>query len=239
MSPARKRSPTPSLAGVFDRLLVDIVSGRYPTGTHLPAERDLARTLGASRPTLREALRRLGEWQMVAPRRGSGVTVRDKREWALDVLPAYLRHGAGASLVGILSDLLAVRRSFFVDVLRIVAPRIRYGGLAEARRAADRAWAARADVGTFVREDFGVLRAIVAAADFLPALWLLNSFAGVYEDLATSLVGGALAPDDYPATYEQVFAALEHHDADLAGRVMGAYLDAHDRRLLTALGVFP
>ena len=42
--------------------------------------------------TLREALRRLSEWNLVAARRGSGVAVREMREWMIEVLPSYLRH---------------------------------------------------------------------------------------------------------------------------------------------------
>src|SRR5262245_7603855 len=88
-------SPVVPLAtSVFDQLLEDIVSGRYEPGARLPAERDLARLLGASRPTLREALRRLGEWGLIEARRSSGIVVREPREWNFDVLPSYLRHGA-------------------------------------------------------------------------------------------------------------------------------------------------
>src|SRR5690242_8291325 len=54
--------PEPTaIESVFERILADIVKGVHPAGTRLPAERELARLLGASRPTLREALRRLGE----------------------------------------------------------------------------------------------------------------------------------------------------------------------------------
>src|SRR5512143_2582734 len=114
---------TPSLVNVFDQLLDAIVSGRYAPGVRLPAERDLARALGASRPTLREALRRLGEWGLIEARRGSGVVVRELRDWSFDVLPAYIRVGDPAEIVPVVRDLLAVRRLILVDILRLVAPR--------------------------------------------------------------------------------------------------------------------
>ena len=55
-----KPTEVTAIDAVFETLLKDIVGGAYPSGTRLPAERELARQLGASRPTLREALRRLG-----------------------------------------------------------------------------------------------------------------------------------------------------------------------------------
>src|SRR5688500_16807261 len=88
--------PVPSQQQVFDRLVAEIVSGRYAPGARVPAERDLAVTYKASRPTIREALRRLEEWRLITRRRGSGIVVREQREWSFDVLPAYLRYGAPA-----------------------------------------------------------------------------------------------------------------------------------------------
>src|SRR5688572_30060191 len=193
--------PTPSLASVFDTLVGDIVSGRYPSGSRLPPERDLARALGASRPTLREALRRLGEWGLIEARRGSGVIVRDIRYWALDVLPAYLRLGAptqGPHALGdMISMLLQLRRTMFIDILKTVGSRVHPEGLAEARAAAERAWSVRHDLGEFVRADYDVVCSVLLAARFLPALWMMNALAGVYIDLARTITGAAHLPDDY------------------------------------------
>lgn len=50
-------------------------SGRYAPGHRLPPERDLAEMLRLSRPTLREAIRRLGETGLLESRRGSGTYV--------------------------------------------------------------------------------------------------------------------------------------------------------------------
>src|SRR5512139_3301210 len=92
--PIAKLDPTTTaIDAVFEKLLCDIVSGAHPPGSRLPAERELSRQVGASRPTLREALRRLGEWNLVEPRRGSGVVVRPYRDWSIEVIGAYLRYG--------------------------------------------------------------------------------------------------------------------------------------------------
>jgi len=226
---------SPSLANAFDRLLEDIVSGRYPSGTRLPAERDLSRTLGASRPTLREALRRLGEWGLIEARRGSGVIVRDIREWSFDVLPTYLRVGPPTEILPVVSDLLAVRRLILVDILRLVAPRIVPGALATARDAAARAWAGRGELGTFLKEDFELVRALPLAVKLFPALWMLNGLARVYLDLARTIQGPALVPEAYLETYDAVFAALEARDGERACAILAVYLEEHDRRLLAAL----
>src|SRR5262249_20575287 len=234
MSPLAERS-TPSLASTFDALLHDIVSGRYPSGTRLPPERDLARALGASRPTLREALRRLGEWGLIEARRGSGVIVRDLRDWSFDVLPAYLRAGAPTETVPVVRDLLAVRRLVLVDILRLVAPRIVPGALDAARAAAARAFAARGDAALFLEEDFELVRALPLPVKLLPALWMLNGLARVYLDLARTIQGPAMVPDDYLATHTEIFAALEARDAETACAILSRYLESHDRRLLAAL----
>jgi len=230
--------PRPQLSSsVFDQLVADIVSGRYKAGQRLPSERDLSRTLGASRPTLREALRRLSEWQLIESRASSGAVVRARREWTFDALPAYIRYGGPAGLGALVRDLFGVRRLLFIDVLRLVGTRVAPHALGEARAAVARAWASRADVGTFLREDFEFVRSITLAADFLPALWMLNSLSGTYLSLAKMMTGAATVPDDYLASYEAVIVALERRDVDAACAAMSRYLERHDRAVLAALHV--
>lgn len=241
-APATRSDPSPALTtaeSVFERILADIVRGTYPASARLPAERELARVLGASRPTLREALRRLSEWQLVEARRGSGIVVRDRSEWSIEVLPAYLRYGRpqpGEPGIGeLLIDLLALRRAMIRDILRLIAGRIPPGGTARARTLVGEAWALRADHSEFAEVDFGVMRAVVEAARFLPAVWVLNRLAGVYLDVARSLSGSLQPPDDYVATHERVFAALEAGEAARAADILDEYLGRHDAQLTPLL----
>jgi GntR family transcriptional regulator, transcriptional repressor for pyruvate dehydrogenase complex len=52
-----------------------LARGRYAPGDRLPPERELAAGLGVSRPTLREAIRRLTEAGLLESRQGSGTYV--------------------------------------------------------------------------------------------------------------------------------------------------------------------
>lgn len=236
-------APQPFSSQVFERLVTEIVNGRYSAGSRLPAERTLAVTVGASRATLREAVRRLEQCGLVTPYRGSGLLVRDRREWRLDVLPAYLKLGAISlgpeRLAALLDDLLALRRTLLCDVVRLVNQRLVPGSLTPARAALERAWEARADATRYLPWDLDVVRCILEAADQMPAMWLLNSLAGVYAELAQVLRGALTLPDNYRRAYAAVFRALERGRAEDAARAMMTYLAGHDRRLLSTLGIRP
>jgi DNA-binding FadR family transcriptional regulator len=240
--PIPKQDPnaTTAIDQVFEKLLSDIVSGVHPAGSRLPAERELSRQLGASRPTLREALRRLGEWNLVEPRRGSGVVVRPYRDWSIEVLAAYLRYGkpeAGQPTIGrILIDMLAVRRAVVLEVIRMTATRIPKGGTAGARAAMARAWSLR-QTPAFAREDFEVMRQVAEAARFTPGLWLLNRISKLWLDAAGEVAFAIRLPEDYVAVYSKFFDLLEAGDADGACNHMSDYFERHDGNMSKALAV--
>lgn len=231
---------TTATDAVFEKLLADIVGGKYPAGARLPAERELSRQLGASRPTLREALRRLGEWNLVEPRRGSGVVVRPYRDWSLEVIAGYLKYGkpdpSQPTISRILIDLLAIRRAVVLEVIRLTGSRIPKGGTAPARAAMARAWSLR-DTPQYAVEDFEVMRTLAEAARFTPGLWLLNRFAKLWMDAASVLRFAVRPPDDYVAVHGKFFDLIESGDSGAACALMSDYLDRHDSQLAKALQV--
>jgi GntR family transcriptional repressor for pyruvate dehydrogenase complex len=76
---------------VADRLITAVAVGEFLPGDRLPVERELARLLGVSRPTVREAISRLQAAGVVEIRRGrlGGTYVRDS--WTEVSAPAVRR----------------------------------------------------------------------------------------------------------------------------------------------------
>ena len=71
--PASHSRPSP--VAIAETIMARIVSGEYPVGEKLPAETELARQFGVSRPSVREALRALQFAGHVDSVRGSGTRV--------------------------------------------------------------------------------------------------------------------------------------------------------------------
>jgi GntR family transcriptional regulator len=80
----RDRRPLP--VSLEDDLLALVHSGRFAVGSQLPAEPELAKALGVSRPTLREVIRLLEREGTLTRRRGRGtfVTGRPRLRNTLD-----------------------------------------------------------------------------------------------------------------------------------------------------------
>ena len=76
MSDAPDRSQDRLYQDLARSLLEELVSGRYPVGARLPAERELATTYNVSRPTVREAMIALEVQGLVEVKVGSGAYVR-------------------------------------------------------------------------------------------------------------------------------------------------------------------
>lgn len=72
---------------IADRIRSLIGAGDFCVGARLPAERDLARQFGVSRPSVREALIALEVEGWVEVRTGSGVYVQDRSRRQADRLP--------------------------------------------------------------------------------------------------------------------------------------------------------
>src|SRR6476619_8038305 len=129
---------------VFEQILADVLSGEMQPGQALPSERRLAELLGASRPAVREALKRLTAAGLVEVRQGDSTTVRDFRRHAgLDLLPRLLIR-AGELDLAVVRSILETRLHNGPKVAELAAQR-RDSGLADLLDEALRALAGEDD----------------------------------------------------------------------------------------------
>src|SRR4051795_9224418 len=74
-APAAAKSDDPLYLQVVRALKDEIVTGVHPVGSQLPTEEELCERFSVSRYTVREALRRLREDNLVSSRQGAGTIV--------------------------------------------------------------------------------------------------------------------------------------------------------------------
>jgi len=138
---------------IADRIATAIALGEFVEGQRLPGERDLAEMLGASRPTIREALQRLDSLGLIEIRRGrTGGAYVLPFDWSTmrapirrTLLPAWAElevlFDFRTLIEGLVASTAAERRTAS-DIATIEAALEDYrnaGGSREASRAADEA----------------------------------------------------------------------------------------------------
>ena len=191
MPRASSRPVVPSRVTAVDRCAASlrdrILGGELRPGSRLPPERDLSRSLGVTRVTLRSALSRVSTERLVTVRHGSGYEVRDWRlEAGLDRLLDLARLRHGRELAVFIEDVLELRRA----VVRGVLVHLSTGVAPEATRAIDQAIDALADLVAagaaprrLVDADLAVLRTIVTATGSAVYSLCLNSIALLLSEL--------------------------------------------------------
>jgi len=91
---------------IENELIRLILTGVYSVGSTLPPERELAKEFGVGRPTIREALQRLGRGGWITGRRGMPAVVND-----------YWRNGNLTTLVNIVQNHHAITDEFIMYLL--------------------------------------------------------------------------------------------------------------------------
>ena len=110
---------------VFKQLSAEIISGRYPAGSWLPAERALTEIFRVNRHVVREALKRLAQIGLVKVSPGGGTQIIDFEQYAgLDLLvplAEYTRDGGDASDTWL--SVLELRAALAADAIRLCTRR--------------------------------------------------------------------------------------------------------------------
>jgi DNA-binding FadR family transcriptional regulator len=104
------------------RIQERILSGELGPGAKLPPERELARSLGVNRSSLREALKKLEQLRLLTIRHGSGARVRPLEEASFEVVQSALGRGEAVDSAWV-RDLGEVRAALLPLALRLALER--------------------------------------------------------------------------------------------------------------------
>lgn len=218
-----------------DRVRSAILRGEISVGTDLPGERSLAEELGVSRLTLRSALARLETEGLVQSVHGSGTRVLDFRQTAGVDLIAYLARedlASGTMPVGLLHDLLELRRMVAVELVALIAERASDAEIEALSDHLDEQEKLLGDAPRFMEADLQFARLMVRAGHNL-ALELLNNtvlrLIAAHPGLEVAFRANA---EQTLAVYRRLLEPISARDPRRAERVARRILDRLDRATL-------
>jgi DNA-binding FadR family transcriptional regulator len=217
----------------------NLLDGRLRPGDRLLPERELAATLGLSRPVLREVLHGLVQLGLVETRQGSGSVIRcPSPEMLRDVFTFTLAADAGA-----VADVMQARIAIEYQAIRLACGRAGAAELAAVRAGLEGIFATLDDAEAGGRADAAFHAALVAALasptliaiyDTISELLLASHVAFRRETLEAKRIRDSLA-----ATHQIVFTALAARDPDRADATLRRHFRIGDELRRATLADVP
>lgn len=193
---------------VESRLIEAIFDGTFPANSHLPGERELAESLGVTRPTLREALQRLARDGWVEIHHGKPTRVCDYLlEGNLGVLNALAKHPHFSSK-DFVPNLLTVRLAMapMYTQLAVASEPNRLLSFLERRAALDESPRSFADF------DWSLHHTLTTLSGNPIFVLILNGFKDLYLNLAPAYFESKAARQASRAYYDELASATRSHD---------------------------
>ncbi|MDO1582949.1 FadR/GntR family transcriptional regulator [Rhizobium oryzicola] len=211
---------------IADQVRQLIQNGQYPAGSRLPPERELAQTLGVSRPSLREALIALEIDGTIEIRMGSGIYAlspakTSNGQRSLGESPTELMQARAVIESAVIAKAAAAVTDSFIEALSAILDSMR-AEIAEGRKPIDQ----DRQFHLTIAEQAGnsVLADIVA-----------NLFDERHSPMSDHMRGRFETPETWFAAlqeHEAILTALDMRDPLAAQAAMHAHLTASRRRWL-------
>jgi GntR family transcriptional repressor for pyruvate dehydrogenase complex len=232
VSPIRKASAT---AKVFEALYEMIATGRYQRGQKLPPQDELARQLGVSRNTLREAVNKLSTMGLLVSRQGVGTVVEPPTPGG------YMSALSGQFLLDPLSvrEFIEARICIERNAVRLAVARATPEDIVEAGKILDRQRKAvmRADGPEFTRQDTAFHLKLAE----MSGNRVLQKFLETIHDMLQRFISEVSqlpgAVEDALGFHGRVTEAIAERDADRAEREMILHLFDVVRRIEANLNI--
>lgn len=214
--------------GMLDR-------GELRPGDRLPAERELSRQLGVSRPSLRAGLRSLAVMGVVQIRPGAGSFIAGGPPvFGTDALRFQ------AALHGFTRDqMFQARLVLEVAVAGMAAEHATSDDLIKVSEEATGMFASLEDPQTFLRHDIEFHRAIAAACANPILSALVNMVAEQFREQRQQTIGRARDLKDAADEHRAIYLAVRGRDPERARRAMRDHLERAYRTQISEDGGHP
>jgi GntR family transcriptional repressor for pyruvate dehydrogenase complex len=223
----RAASPGVTTEQVIAQVRELIRRGKLRPGDRLPGERELAKRLGVSRPSLRAGLRSLAAMGVLETRHGAGTFVADGPP-ALDSEPLSLL----AALHGFTPDeMFEARRVLEVGLAGLAAERATSEHQAEMAEEVAEMFAALDDPQRYLVHDIRFHRAVAAASGNPILAALMGMVSEVLYERRRETVARARDLKESAEWHRKIFRAIRAHNPEAARAAMSEHLTLAQRAL--------
>ena len=207
---------------VISQLREMIHGGELRPGDRLPPERDLAKLLGVSRPTLRAGIRSLAAVGVLQSRQGAGTfVVKTGGSPSLDSSPLRLM----ASLHGFTSgEMFEARQSLEMAIAGLAAERATSDHLASLSEEIAGMFASLDDPEQFLVHDMRFHQAVAAASGNRILTSLMNMVATILFDVRSKTVKRAKDLKESAEMHRHVYRAIRERSPEAARNAMRDHL---------------
>jgi GntR family transcriptional repressor for pyruvate dehydrogenase complex len=210
----------PTAEQVVDQIRDLIERGELHPGDRLPAERELAKQLGISRPSLRAGLRMLVAMGLLRARHGSGTYIADG--------PPAL----GSEQLSLLAELhgftfdqmFEARRVLEVQIAGLAAERATAEHLATIAEEVANMYAALDDPQQYLIHDIRFHRAIAAASNNPILATIVEMVSAVMYDRRRETIGRAHDFKESIEMHQRIYRAIRTHKPEEARAAMHEHL---------------
>ena len=199
---------------VITQLREMIHRGELRPGDRLPPERDLAKLLGVSRPTLRAGIRSLAAVGVLQSRQGAGTfVVKAEGPPSLDSSPLRLM----ASLHGFTSaEMFEARQSLEMAVAGLAAERATSEQMATMAEEIAGMYASLDEPEQFLFHDMRFHQTVAAASGNRILTSLMNMVATILFDVRSKTVKRAKDLKESAEMHRKIYRAIREHNSEAA-----------------------
>jgi GntR family transcriptional repressor for pyruvate dehydrogenase complex len=207
---------------VVSRLREMIQDGELSPGDRLPPERDLAKLLGVSRPTLRAGIRSLTTVGILQSKQGAGTFVAEAQESpTLDTSALRLL----SALHGFTSDeMFEARLALEMSIAALAAERANSEQMAQLAEEVTGMYASLDKPEQYLVHDMQFHQTIAAASGNRILTALMNMVATILFDYRSKTVKRATDLKASAQQHHNIYRAIREHDQEAARQAMRLHL---------------